>query len=87
MSLQEITLLPPGFPALRSSTTGNDGIPGGTLRTDSSSEYVVDIGLRLQEVLGTSDAAKFLEENNISINVTLRVLLHPAQRRCSVNVT
>ncbi len=51
------------------------------VRHDPVSENAVEIGLRLQEILGTGDAAEFLKKNMIDINVTLRVLLHPSRRR------
>ena len=54
---------------------------GASMRHDLASEKAVDIGIRLQEILGTSDAAKFLKNNVIGIDVALRVLLRPAQRR------
>ena len=50
-------------------------------RHDLVSEQTVEIGIRLQDVLGTSDAALFLRNNVIAIEVALRVLLEPKQRR------
>lgn len=52
-----------------------------SMRRDRVSEQTVEIGIRLQEILGTSEAAFFLKNNVIAIEVTLRVLLQPAQRR------
>jgi hypothetical protein len=51
------------------------------MRRDLASEKAVDVGIGLQEVLGTRDAALFLKNNVIGIDVALRVLLHPGQRR------
>ncbi|GAC1409815.1 MAG: hypothetical protein NVSMB6_09950 [Burkholderiaceae bacterium] len=55
--------------------------PHASLRHDRVSERAVEISIRLQEILGTSDAAKFLNNNVIGIDIALRVLLRPAQRR------
>ena len=54
-----------------------------SMRHDLVSEKAVDIGIRLQEILGTSDAANFLKNNLIELEVALRVLLRPEQRRKS----
>lgn len=53
------------------------------MRHDVASEKAVEIGIRLQDVLGTSDAANFLKNNVIGIEVALRVLLRPELRRKS----
>ena len=53
------------------------------MRHDMVSEKAVEIGIRLQDILGTSDAANFLKNNVIDIEVALRVLLRPEQRRKS----
>ena len=52
-----------------------------SMRHDTVSEQTVEVGIRLQDLLGTSDAAKFLKNNVIHIEVALRVLLHPEKRR------
>lgn len=52
-----------------------------SMRHDLVSEQAVEVGIRLQEILSTRDAATFLKTNVIDINVALRVLLRPAQRR------
>ncbi len=54
-----------------------------SMRHDQVSEQTVEIGIRLQEILSTGDAALFLKNNVIAIEVALRVLLHPARRRKS----
>lgn len=54
-----------------------------SMRRDATSEKAVEVGIRLQEILGTSDAANFLKNHMIDIKVALRVLLHPEQRRKS----
>lgn len=51
------------------------------MRHDAASEHAVDVGIHLQELLGTIDAALFLKEQVIHIDVALRVLLQPARRR------
>ena len=51
------------------------------MRHDVVSEKAVDIGISLQEVLGTRDAALFLKNNVIGLDVALRVLLYPDLRR------
>lgn len=53
------------------------------MRCDATSEKAVEVGIRLQDILGTSDAANFLKNHMIDIKVALRVLLHPEQRRKS----
>lgn len=51
------------------------------MRHDAVSEQAVEIGIRLQDVLSTGDAARFLKNHVIHIDVALRVLLYPARRR------
>jgi hypothetical protein len=41
----------------------------------------VEVGLVLQEMLGTSAAAKYLYTRLIPLNLTMRVLTRPWQRR------
>lgn len=52
-----------------------------SMRLDTVSEQAVEVGIRLQDLLGTSDAAKFLKNNVIHIDVALRVLRYPEKRR------
>jgi hypothetical protein len=52
-----------------------------SMRQDATSAQAVEIGIELQELLGTSDAAVFLREHLIHIEVALRVLLQPTRRR------
>jgi hypothetical protein len=52
-----------------------------SMRQDATSAQAVEIGIELQELLGTSDAAVFLREQVIHIEVALRVLLQPWRRR------
>lgn len=61
--------------------TAPDGVGHASKRHDKVSEQTVEIGIRLQEILGTNDAALFLRNNVIAIEVALRVLLQPKQRR------
>lgn len=51
------------------------------MRHDIAGERAVDIGIGLQEILGTRDAALFLKNNVIDLDVALRVLLCPDRRR------
>jgi hypothetical protein len=43
----------------------------------------VDLGISLQERFGAEYAAAFLKQNGISIEVAIRVLSRPAERRRS----
>ena len=52
-----------------------------SMRHDQVTAHAVQIGIRLQPILGTGDAALFLKNNVVAIEVALRVLLHPRQRR------
>lgn len=58
-----------------------------SMRHDTVSEQTVEVGIRLQDLLGTSDAAKFLKNNVIHIEVALRVLLHPERRRQNLDTS
>jgi hypothetical protein len=51
------------------------------VRHDQSSAELVEKGIALQEVCGTSEAAKYLKSQWISMDVALRVLARPTQRR------
>lgn len=61
--------------------TGHGSGNFASVRQDQVSEQTVEIGIRLQALLGTHDAASFLKNNVIAIEVALRVLLRPGQRR------
>lgn len=54
-----------------------------SMRHDQATAHAVEIGIRLQPILSTWDAACFLKNNLIAIEVALRVLLHPRRRRQS----
>jgi len=54
-------------------------------RLDWTSARFVEEGIKLQPVYGTRYAADFLKNRMIDINVTLRVLVNPSQRRMYVN--
>lgn len=89
MTVQEVPVLPQQSPSdhpdaqgRRIATEGSaTGQANHAVRRDVASEKTVDIGIRLQGVLGTADAAKFMQHNAISIDVALRVLLHPSRCR------
>jgi hypothetical protein len=50
-------------------------------RQDWTSARFIEEGISIQDVYGTRHAAAFLKNRMIDIDVSLRVLLHPAQRR------
>ena len=50
-------------------------------RQDWTSARFVEEGITIQDVYGTRYAAAFLKNRMIDIDVALRVLLNPAQRR------
>lgn len=52
-------------------------------RHDQISAELVEKGIALQEARGTTYAAKYLQAQWIGMNVALRVLAHPAERRRS----
>lgn len=55
------------------------------VRRDFFSANIVELGIALQKEFGTTHAARFMKDNWISIDVALRVLLHPALRRSLTN--
>lgn len=50
-------------------------------RLDWTSARFVEEGIKLQPVYGTRYAADFMKSRMISIDIALRVLLNPSQRR------
>jgi hypothetical protein len=52
-----------------------------SMRHDAACEQAVDVGIHLQKILTTHDAAKFMRDNVVDFEVALRVLLHPFRRR------
>ncbi len=54
-------------------------------RLDWTSARFVEEGIKLQPVYGTRYAADFMKSRMIDIDVALRVLLKPAQRRTYIN--
>ena len=52
-----------------------------SMRHDQVTAQAVEIGIRLQPILGIRDAASFLKNNVVAIDVALRVLLYPQRRR------
>ena len=63
------------------STTEHGHVIHASMRHDQVTAQAVEIGIRLQPILGTRDAASFLKNNVVAIDVALRVLLHPRHRR------
>ena len=51
------------------------------VRRDFLSAHIVEVGLLLQEQFGVEHAAAFLKDNFIHLDVAMRVLLRPAERR------
>jgi hypothetical protein len=52
-----------------------------TARTDIVSALAVEIAIAIHYLLGTKIAAQFLRNHKITINIALRVLLRPHERR------
>ena len=50
-------------------------------RQDWTSARFIEEGISIQDVYGTRHAAAFLKNRMIDLDVSLRVLLHPGQRR------
>ncbi|MBZ2207174.1 hypothetical protein [Massilia soli] len=50
-------------------------------RLDHAAERTVEAALDLQRHCGTGYAARYLDANDISLQVALRTLTRPAQRR------
>lgn len=50
-------------------------------RSDRITAAIVDKGIEIQGEAGTAIAAIFLSSKNVSLDVALRVLNSPAQRR------
>jgi hypothetical protein len=51
------------------------------VRRDFLSAHIVETGIMLQQQYGTEHAAAFLKDNFIHLDVAMRVLLRPAERR------
>jgi hypothetical protein len=50
-------------------------------RRDFLSAHIVEVGILLQEQFGVEHAAAFLKDNFIHLDVAMRVLLRPSERR------
>ncbi len=50
-------------------------------RRDIVKLCAVEIAIGLKELLGTRQAAEFLKKHQVGLDIALRVLLHPSQRR------
>lgn len=53
----------------------------GFMRRDLATAALVEQSIALQEQAGTSYAAVFLDYKGVPVDIALRVLLHPSQRR------
>ena len=51
------------------------------VRRDFLSAHIVEVGLLLQDQFGVEHAAAFLKDNFIHLDVAMRVLLRPSERR------
>jgi hypothetical protein len=51
------------------------------VRRDFLSAHIVETGIMLQKEYGTEHAAAFLKDNFIHLDVAMRVLLRPSERR------
>jgi GR25 family glycosyltransferase involved in LPS biosynthesis len=51
------------------------------VRRDFLSAHIVETGIMLQKQYGTEHAAAFLKDNFVHLDVAMRVLLRPAERR------
>jgi hypothetical protein len=51
------------------------------VRRDFLSAHIVEVGILLQEQFGVEHAAAFLKDNFIHLDVAMRVLLRPSERR------
>ncbi|MES2831169.1 MAG: hypothetical protein V4695_04165 [Pseudomonadota bacterium] len=64
--------------------SGNRGArpePVGLMRRDFATAALVEEGIALQEQAGTKFAAVFLDYKGIPVEIALRVLLRPGERR------
>lgn len=50
-------------------------------RRDFLSAHIVEVGILLQDQFGVEHAAAFLKDNFIHLDVAMRVLLRPSERR------
>lgn len=50
-------------------------------RTDWKTAAIVDRGIQLQEIFGTKLAAEYLNFHKVNMDVTIRVLTRPWERR------
>jgi hypothetical protein len=55
--------------------------PAKFVRRDFLSAHIVEVGLLLQDQFGVEHAAAFLKDNFIHLDVAMRVLLRPSERR------
>ncbi len=53
-------------------------------RRDIVKLCTVEIAINLKDTLGVQEAAEFLKRHEVDIDVALRVLLRPSQRRFSI---
>ena len=51
------------------------------VRRDFLSAHIVEVGLLLQDQFGVEHAAAFMKDNFIHLDVAMRVLLRPSERR------
>lgn len=56
-------------------------LPTQLSRRDFLSAQMVEIGIVIQQVQGTEQAAQYLMSKKVDLEVAVRVLAHPARRR------
>lgn len=64
-----------------SRTIGNKLIVADPTRRDIVKAYAVEIAINIVGLVGARQAAAFLCKYKVDLDVALRVLLHPSQRR------
>lgn len=65
----------------RGGTDPQAGLTYGFMRRDLVTAALVEQSIALQEQAGTSYAAVFLDYKGVPVDIALRVLLRPQQRR------
>ena len=52
-----------------------------TSRPDIDTATAVELAIMLQQTAGTKRATEFMKERRVPVDVAMRVLLHPSERR------
>jgi hypothetical protein len=67
--------------AAQNETGNNNGNASGFMRRDFVTAALVEQSISLQKQAGTRYAAVFLDYKGVPVDIALRVLLRPSQRR------